>query len=93
MVSLPSADVSHTTFNILTRYIPDMDSERSIAARSAGQVTRSSGSRFFTAMARTFKPTNGQNSLSNSHANASEGPRESGSGLRPYHRLADGDGR
>ena len=61
-----------------------MDSERSIAPRLAGQSTHSPGSRFFTAMARTFKPTNGV-----------EGnvPLGSGSGLRPYRRSADGDGR
>jgi hypothetical protein len=61
-----------------------MDSERSIALRSAGQSTRSSGSRSFTAMARTFKPTK---------EDATNGvPHGSRSGLRPYHRLADGDG-
>jgi hypothetical protein len=63
-----------------------MDSERSIATRSAGQPTLSSGSRFFTAMDRTFKPSNGSNL-------AAEVPPESGSGLRPYRRSADGDGR
>jgi hypothetical protein len=62
-----------------------MDSERSIAARSAGQPSLISGSRFFTAMERTFKPSNGQN--------LTEVPRESGSGLRPYRRSAAGDGR
>jgi hypothetical protein len=63
-----------------------MDSERSIATYSAGQSTHSSGSRFFTAMARTFKPTNGPTALSE------DVQCESGSGLRPYRRLADGDG-
>jgi hypothetical protein len=63
-----------------------MDSERSIATRSAGQSTRSSGSRFFTAMARTFKSANGANASLGGHD-------ESRSGLRPYRRLADGDGR
>jgi hypothetical protein len=64
-----------------------MDSERSIATRSAGQPTLDSGSRFFTAMARTFKPADGSNAL------AASTPVESGSGLRPYRRSADGDGR
>jgi hypothetical protein len=62
-----------------------MDSERSIATRSAGQSTHVSGSRLFTAMERTFKHANGQNSW--------QVPRESGSGLRPYRRSAAGDGR
>jgi hypothetical protein len=64
-----------------------MDSERSIAPRLAGQTTRDSGSRSFTAMARTFKPTNGHDAFP---AHASQ---ESGSGLRPYRRSAAGDGR
>ncbi|AUV81620.1 hypothetical protein C2R22_08100 [Salinigranum rubrum] len=63
-----------------------MDSERPIATRSAGQSIRSSGSRFFTAMARTFKPSNGDDVHSNVRC-------ESRSGLRPYRRSADGDGR
>jgi hypothetical protein len=63
-----------------------MDSERSIATRSAGQPSFTSGSRFFTAMERTFKPTDGSNLVS-------EVPGESGSGLRPYRRSAAGDGR
>jgi hypothetical protein len=64
-----------------------MDSERSIATRSAGRSTLDFGSRFFTAMERTFKPTNGSN------APAANAPVESGSGLRPHRRSADGDGR
>jgi hypothetical protein len=64
-----------------------MDSERSIAPRLAGQTTTDSGSRFFTAMARTFKPSNGAN------ASTEAVPLGSGSGLRPYRRSADGDGR
>ena len=64
-----------------------MDSERSIAPRRAGQQTSVSGSRFFTAMARTFNPKNGQNA---STASVSMG---SDSGLRPYRHLAVGDGR
>jgi hypothetical protein len=63
-----------------------MDSERSIATRSAGRSTLDFGSRFFTAMERTFKSTDGSNL-------ASEVPRESGSGLRPHRRSAAGDGR
>lgn len=86
-ILLPSADVSHTTLNMPVRLGSGMDSERSIATRSAGQSTQVPGSRFFTAMERTFKPTNGQN------ATPAHVPRESGSGLRPHRRSADGDGR
>jgi hypothetical protein len=64
-----------------------MDSERSIATRSAGQQPRQSGGDSFTAMARTFKPFDGDN------ARGAGVPWESGSGLRPYRRSADGDGR